>query len=200
MNTLGYALLGLLAREPLSGYDLTRRMEERAGFFWSARHSQIYPELARLEREGMVMHKVVEQSDRPDKKVYEATSAGLEALKEWVTAPVNPRPARDELVLKAYSLWLAEPREVLALFREQERRHEEQLREYEEIRSWMEREWKGDLERTDSPRFASYAALRRGILYEREYAEWCTWLADRLEKDVGGKSPGRSRRRQQASR
>lgn len=200
MNTLGYALLGLLAREPLSGYDLKRRMEERLGFFWSARHSQIYPELARLEREGMVTHKVVEQSDRPDKKVYEATSAGLEVLKEWVTAPVNPRPVRDELVLKVYSLWLAEPEEVHALFMEQERQHEEQLRQYEEIRAWMEREWKGDLERLDSPKFASYAALRRGILYEREYAEWCAWVADRLEKNLGGKSPGRSRSRQQASR
>jgi DNA-binding PadR family transcriptional regulator len=200
MTTLRYALLGLLARKPLSGYDLKKRMEERVGFFWSARHSQIYPELARLEREGMVTHKVVEQSDRPDKKVYEATSAGLAALKEWVTAPVNPRPARDELVLKAYSLWLAEPEEALALFREQERRHEEQLRQYEEIRAWMEREWKGDLERLDSPKSASYAALRRGILYEREYAEWCAWVADRLEKNLSGKSPGRSHRRRRAPR
>ena len=200
MSTLRYALLGLLARKPLSGYDLKKRMEERVGFFWSARHSQIYPELARLEREGMVTHKVVEQSDRPDKKVYEATSAGLAALKEWVTAPVNPRPARDDLVLKAYSLWLAEPEEALALFREQERRHEEQLRQYEEIRAWMEREWKGDLERLDSPKSASYAALRRGILYEREYAEWCAWVADRLEKNLSGKSPGRSHRRRRASR
>jgi hypothetical protein len=32
----------------------------------------------------------------------------------------------------------------------------------------MEREWKRNLQRLDSPRFASYAALRRGILYERE--------------------------------
>jgi DNA-binding PadR family transcriptional regulator len=200
MNTLGYALLGLLAREPLSGYDLKRRMEERVGFLWSARHSQIYPELARLKREGMVTHKVVEQRARPDKKVYEATSAGLEVLKEWVAAPVNPRLVRDELVLKAYSLWLAEPDEALALFREHERRHEEQLRQYEEIRAWMEREWKSDLERLDSPRFASYAALRRGILYEREYAEWCAWVTDRLEKDLVGERPGLSRKRQQASR
>jgi len=185
MNTLGYALLGLLAREPLSGYDLKRLMEERVGFFWSARHSQIYPELARLEGQGMVEHRVVEQSGRPDKKVYEATSLGLEALKEWVTAPVEPRPARDELVLKAYSLWLAEPEEAVKLFREQERRHEEQLLQYEETRAWMEKEWKGDLKRFDSPRFASYVALRRGILYEREYAEWCGWVADRLERGIG---------------
>jgi DNA-binding PadR family transcriptional regulator len=192
MNALGYAVLGLLAREPLSGYDLKKRMEQRVGFFWSARHSQIYPELARLDRAGMVAHTVVEQQDRPDKKVYEATPAGLETLKDWVTEPVEPRPARDELVLKAYSLWVAEPEEALALFREQERRHEEKLRQYEELQSWMEREWSGDLKRCDSPQFASYAALRRGILYEREYADWCGWVADRLDKGVGDEHTGRS--------
>ena len=188
MGSLGYALLGLLAREPLSGYDLKRRMERPVGYFWSARHSQIYPELARLEGEGMVSHELVEQEGRPDKKVYEITAAGREALESWVTAPIEPRPARDELVLKAYSLWLAEPEKALTLFREHERLHEERLARYEEIKTWMEREWGDDLDRLDSPRFASYAALQRGILNERGYAEWCGWVANRLEG--GAEAPG----------
>jgi len=50
-------------------------------FFWQARHSQIYPELARLEEKGLVTHQVVEQQDRPDKKVYSVTDSGLDALK-----------------------------------------------------------------------------------------------------------------------
>ena len=187
MTTLGYAILGLLSREELSGYDLTSRMKARVGFFWEARHSQIYPELARLEEQGLVTHRVVEQSDRPDKKVYEITPAGLDALKEWVTEPPTPRAARDELVLKAYSLWLVERERAIALFRDQERRHQERLLDYERRRAWMEEEWGDDILRIDSPRFASYAALRRGILYEREYAEWCRWVADRLE-EAGGVS------------
>lgn len=178
MTTLGYAILGLLCREALSGYDLTRRMRERVGFFWSARHSQIYPELARLEERGMVIHRVVEQEGRPDKKVYEITEAGREALREWVTAPFEPKATRDEMVLKAYSIWLAGPEEAVSLFREQERKHEEQLRKYEEIEAWMRGEWGEDIRRPDSPRFASYAALRRGIVYERGSAEWCRWVAD----------------------
>ncbi len=187
---MGYALLGLLAREPLSGYDLASRMRERVGFFWQARHSQIYPELARLEGEGMVVHRVVEQQDRPDKKVYEITGAGSDALREWVTAPVKPRATRDEMVLKAYSVWLADPERAIALFRDQQRLHKEQLLRYEEIGAWMEEEWGEDLYRLDSPRFASYAALQRGIGYERGYAEWCAWLADRLESGVRGGGAG----------
>jgi len=49
----------------------------------------------------------------------------------------------------------------------------------------MEGEWGKDVQRTDSPRIASYSALRRGILNERGYAEWCRWVADRLEKGKG---------------
>lgn len=183
-GSLGFALLGLLARERLSGYDLKGRMERRVGNFWSASHGQIYPELARLERDGLVFHEVVEQYDRPDKKVYGITPAGLEALAEWTMAPVEPRLVRDELVLKAYSMWLAQPEEALALFREHERLHEERLRRYEEIGAWMEAEWGEDLDRPDSPRFASYAALRRGVIYERAYAEWCRWVAGRISRGL----------------
>ncbi len=180
-STLGHALLGLLARESLSGYDLSSRMRAPVGFFWEARHSQIYPELARLEGEGLVTHAVVEQRDRPDKKVYTISDAGLRTLEEWVVEPPGPRPTRDELVLKAYSLWLADPKRALALFREQERQHEERLLRYEEIEAWMEKEWGRDLEQISSPHFASYAALQRGIGQERGYVDWCRWVADRLE-------------------
>jgi DNA-binding PadR family transcriptional regulator len=185
MTTLGFAILGLLSREALSGYDLTRRMEERLGYFWGARHSQVYPELARLEEGGFVRHRVVEQRERPDKKVYEITGSGLRALREWVTEPPPRRPVKDEMTLKAYSVWLADPEEAARMFREEGLRHEEQLARYEEIRAWMEREWAGDLSRPDSPRFASYATLRRGLIYERGYAEWCRWLAEAVGGSVG---------------
>lgn len=188
MNTLGYALLGLLAREPLSGYELTSRIKERVGFFWSTSYSQVYPALAQLEDEGLVSYRAVEQRDRPDKKVHSITPEGLDVLKAWVTAPIGSRPAREELVLRAYCAWVADPVEAAALFREHEQLHEERLSKYEGIQKWMEREWGDSLRRPDSPRFSSYAALRRGLGHEREYAEWCRWMADQLEGggDVAG--------------
>jgi hypothetical protein len=81
---------------------------------------------------------------------------------------------------------LADPERAVALFREQQRVHKEQLLDYEERGSWMEKEWAEDLHRLDSPRFASYAALQRGIVYERGYAEWCGWVADQLERGIPG--------------
>lgn len=188
VTTLGYALLGLLAREALSGYDLAQLLRGRVAFFWSARHSQIYPELARLEEAGLVRHEVVPQADRPDKKVYTIAEAGLAALRAWVTAPVAPAATRDELVLKAYSLWLADPREAAALLREQERRHREHQVEYEARLARLEAAFGARLRRPGGPPFATFIALSRGIGYEREYADWCGWVADLLDGAESGDS------------
>jgi PadR family transcriptional regulator AphA len=179
VRTLGYAVLGLLSREELSGYDLKRWMERPLGYFWSARHSQIYPELARLE--GLVTHTLVEQSGKPDKKVYEITAEGLRVLRDWVTQPPESRPVRDELTLKAYSVWLTDRDKAAGLFREEGLRHQEQLAHYEDLRDWMEGEHQQEVRDPGSPWFATYATLRRGIGYEKEYAEWCRWMADSME-------------------
>lgn len=179
---LGYALLGLLAREPLSGYDLTRAMENPIGFFWHARRSQIYPELARLEAAGFITHRVVEQEDRPDKKVYSISASGRAALLQWVTEPARLPPDRDEFMLKVYSLWLASPSEAIAMLQGYERAHTERLATYEAIREQMESQWPEEQRRIDSPKFAAYATLMRGIEYERGYVAWCRWLISALEQ------------------
>jgi DNA-binding PadR family transcriptional regulator len=187
MIPLAYALLGLLARTPASGYDLIREMEEPIGFFWHARRSQIYPELARLERDGLVAHTVVEQQERPDKKVYDITEAGRAALAAWAAEPMRIPPERDEFMLKVYSLWLADPPGALTLIQTYASQHAERLARYEAIRATMERNAAaGELQQLHSPRFASYATLLRGIEYERGYVEWCQWLIETIEDDDSG--------------
>jgi DNA-binding PadR family transcriptional regulator len=189
MIPLAYALLGLLARAPASGYDLIREMEEPIGFFWHARRSQIYPELARLEQAGFVTHTVVEQQERPDKKVYDITDAGRAALAAWATEPMRIPPERDEFMLKVFSLWLAEPQRALGLIQSYASQHAERLARYESIRATMERNAAaGELRQLRSPRFASYATLLRGIEYERGYVVWCQWLIETIEADDSGQT------------
>src|SRR2546430_7211590 len=103
-TSLGYAILALVASRPQSGYDIARQMKSPLGYFWQAKHSQIYPELARMQKSGLVAFTEVEQKTRPARKVYSVTDAGKTALTEWIAAPPQERPANDEIVVKAYSL------------------------------------------------------------------------------------------------
>ncbi len=168
-----------------SGYDLGRQLRAPIGFFWRARYSQIYPELAKLEAQGLVKHKVVQQQDLPDKKVYAITPEGHALLSSWVTAPIELSHIRDELVLKAYSLWLADPEAALALFRTHEQQHAKQLEMYEGIRQQMEQQQSEQPQcLLTFPIFGQYATLQRGIGYEREYLAWCRWVISQLEQAI----------------
>lgn len=182
-STLGFALLGLLARGPRSGYDIAAQLKEGVGPFWHARHSQIYPELARLEADELVSHERVAQHDRPDKKVFSVLPAGRAALAEWVTSAFDGHQVRDELTLRAYSVWLADPHAAAVVFRGQAQQHLEQLARYEGFRLEMEHTYGPALLRPETPEFATHATLQRGLAYERELATWCGWMADALERN-----------------
>jgi DNA-binding PadR family transcriptional regulator len=186
MTTLGYALIGLLAKEALTGYELAARLKTPIGFYWTARHSQIYPELTRLVEAGLVTWEAASGPGPRDKKVYVLTGTGLAALRAWVTEPPGPRVHRDELLLKTYALWLADPAEALALYRAQRALRAERLARHEAVRARVEAAQRERLERVDTPEFADYATLRRGIGYEAEYLAWLDWLIECLEQAAGG--------------
>src|SRR5262249_7274220 len=119
ISTLGYAILSMLARVPLSGYDIAREMKKPHSFFFGqAQISQIYPELARLEEGGLVTSRHIEQQGKPDKKVYTLTPLGLERLQQWIIEPTPIVETRSEFLIKAHSLWLGDAAQALTAFRE----------------------------------------------------------------------------------
>ena len=96
-----FGLLGILAKQPQHGYELKRTFEQITGGFWQLNYGQIYQTLDRLEAEGFVTFKVEREESVPDKKVYEITTAGREALRHWIETPEpRPRPLRDELFIR----------------------------------------------------------------------------------------------------
>src|SRR5688572_4406307 len=132
IGTLGFALLGLIAREPKSGYDLARHLERPLGDLWTAHLPQIYPELAKLQAAGLVKSRAVTQKSRPDKKIYSITKAGEAALADWVATPVKQTPVRRELMLKTFSVWLADRERAAALYRGEAEAAEQALARYQE--------------------------------------------------------------------
>ena len=50
-------ILGLLAHENLTGYDIKKRIDGTIGFFWKGSFGSIYPSLGEMEKQGLVQKK-----------------------------------------------------------------------------------------------------------------------------------------------
>ncbi|MBL0385232.1 PadR family transcriptional regulator [Tumebacillus sp. ITR2] len=180
MNTLAYALLSFLARRPMSGYDLMLAIQP----LWQAKHSQIYPLLAKLETEGHVDYVLVEQKDKPDKKVYSITESGHVALQDWLQQPSGDPIIRDEMVLKLYTLWLGDHasakrvvEERIAYFRKRLQRLEVTLADVQDEHSEV-------LTEPDilSPVFTRLKLLERAITTARLELDWCFDFLKQIEQ------------------
>jgi DNA-binding PadR family transcriptional regulator len=106
-------LLALLAKEPSHGYQLRARLQLALGPLSEALNAgQVYVTLNRVEKVGLVTSQRVGQIDRPDRKVYELTSAGHARVTEWLEDTSWPKPAPTEFHLKlvaAAAAGLADP-------------------------------------------------------------------------------------------
>ena len=51
-NRTRFAILGMLAFQPMSGYDIKKIVDNSIAYFWKENYGHIYPMLAELSREG----------------------------------------------------------------------------------------------------------------------------------------------------
>ena len=103
LPTTAYAVLGLLAagREH-TAYDLKQRADRSiAHIYWAPAMSAIYTELQRLERIGLVRHRLEAETDARSKRVYRITAEGQRALAEWVeTGRHEPTVIKNTTLLR----------------------------------------------------------------------------------------------------
>ncbi|MGZ5298197.1 MAG: PadR family transcriptional regulator [Actinomycetota bacterium] len=82
-------VLGLLAEEPLYGYDLLERFRARSMGFWvEIGKASVYQALRRLERLGLINGRSQEGREGPDRRVYRITRAGRDRLKSGISERV----------------------------------------------------------------------------------------------------------------
>ncbi len=89
-SLLGFALLGLLHQQPMSGYDLRKVFASTAMGSFSDSPGAIYPALGRLEKRGLVRGTVEESTSLRKRRVFKVTAKGLADLKAWLKRPVTP--------------------------------------------------------------------------------------------------------------
>ena len=188
---LRYAILGYLSSAPGSGYDLAHQLDRGLGWFWSASHSQIYPELKRLEEEGLVEGTATTVGEKLEKRIYAITDEGLEQLKTWTAEPPRYRPNRDPERLQLIFSDLDEIEAIrrhLEVHRERYREHAAKLRETRDRIIAREHERVEQRLAGLSPERLDLALLLRDLAYsgDLERAEhevtWATAALERLEK------------------
>ena len=98
---MDYVLLGLLSHEPMTGYEMKKRLDTTLRFFWGGSYGSIYPTLNQLEKEGKVTKEDTSSNGR-EKLSYSITDSGKDALKEWLAKPVEKDELRYETLLKLF--------------------------------------------------------------------------------------------------
>jgi PadR family transcriptional regulator PadR len=76
------AVLRLLARETMYGYQLAKELERRSAGVLALGHGTLYPLLYNLESKGLISAERRPSDDGPDRKYYSVTDKGLARLGE----------------------------------------------------------------------------------------------------------------------
>lgn len=170
---LKHALLAGLALEPRSGYDLTQWFARAASHYWAASHASIYPTLAALEKEDLVVHATTPSARGPARKVYRVTPAGRAFLLDWVGTPAAAAEVRDEQLVKALCYGLLPPDQALAQLGEAKDRYATRLAQYQEIAGWLNSIDPGPDGLAPAARLGMLLTVSCGIRVAASYVAWC---------------------------
>ena len=142
--SLKFGILGLLAEQPLHGYDVKNRFESLLGGSWEVNFGQVYSTLQRLERDGLI-EADGERGDR-GKLAYRLTAGGRKTLVDWLSRPESePQQLREEIYVKLLlNTRLADGR-LDDLLKAQRRVYMQRLKDLAELEQRARRERRDDL-------------------------------------------------------
>jgi DNA-binding PadR family transcriptional regulator len=169
LSATAYVILGMVRKDPLSGYEIKAMVDNSTRFFWAASYGQIYPELRRLSEAGLVVG-VDSPTGGRRRTVYEITADGEEELKAWLRQPPETYEMRDEGLLKLFFAEALPPQEAVEIVRSMRRHREDVNRRLRE------------LEPTKDEDKAAYPllVLRCGIEYSDWFVDWCKRTEERI--------------------
>jgi PadR family transcriptional regulator AphA len=176
-NAVTPVILGLLSIGPRSGYEIKATVDRSTRYFWAASYGQIYPELRRLEHEGLIEGEDAPNGARP-RRIYRLTAAGRAELEAWVRSEGDLTiELRDELLLRIFFADAAGREEGLSLIETRKRIFEEVLARLREI----------DEMPGEDPQFVDLV-LRWGLAYTEWETQWCAQQLQRLRGETATQS------------
>jgi PadR family transcriptional regulator, regulatory protein AphA len=185
LNATAKVIIGMLAARPRSGYEIKQLVDHSARYFWAASYGRIYPELKRLERDGLVAGTDAPQGGR-QRTVYQLTDAGERAAREWLARPPEVFETRDEGLLKLFFAGVIDPERAPEIARERAAASAAVSAQLNELELMLQAEAPAD-----GPGFTvdvgSMSVLRYGIEVNEWAAAWWERKARDLEQEKASK-------------
>ena len=117
--SLPHGLLGLLTYSDSTGYDLSKLFKDSLNYFWNAPSAQIYRELDRMEKTGLVSSQNIVQEGRPNKRLYSITPDGREEFSRWLSEfQYKPENFHDAMVMRIFFGAEIDPEKTIELLNE----------------------------------------------------------------------------------
>jgi DNA-binding PadR family transcriptional regulator len=177
--SLRYALLGLLAEHPASGYELAQVFSiSLQRWAWYARHSQIYPELNKLADEGKIS--VVEEGAR-GRRTYALADSGREELRQWLLQAPETTVIRDESTLRLFLFSTVDEADRKVLIQRTRAEAEQVSRELDAIIERMDG-WRTP----ERPMTFGRLAAEYGRLAYQAQLDWADWALERMDTPSRG--------------
>jgi len=173
LSATAYVVLGMLRKEPRSGYEIKQVVDHSTRFFWAASYGQIYPELAKLAQAGLVEGEEQPTGGRK-RTVYRLTDAGRAELRRWLDELPERLELRDEGLLKLFFAGAADEGKALEIVDAKRRIAEEKLAALRAIEPRV-----AEMS-SDDP--YPYLVLRYGV----EMSEWTIAWCERARAELEG--------------
>lgn len=174
-----YLVLGMLRLGARSGYAIKKATDISTRVFFPTSLAQVYPELARLESDGLVTRHEDPHGGR-SRSSYELTVEGEEALLAWLRSQrFAPTQLRDEGLLRLFFADALAHDDQIALVR----RMSDRARASER---WMQSQVLPAAQALERIGFRHpHTVARLGADTYRFRADWLARLASELEREAG---------------
>jgi DNA-binding PadR family transcriptional regulator len=188
LSATAKVILGMLAARPRSGYEIKQLVDSSARYFWAASYGQIYPELKKLEKAGLITGDDSSQGAR-QRTTFKLTAEGRRAAREWIDGRPEVLETRDEALLMLFFAGSIDPGRAPEIARERAATSWAKASQLRAI--WDAVDTAGQPEGPESePDIGSMTVLRYGIEMSEWTAEWFERAAEDLERVRAGAVPG----------
>lgn len=170
---LRHAVLAALLGEELSGYQLAKAFDVGVANFWHALPQQLYAELARLEKDGLITGREVVQDTRPNKRLFQVTDAGSAELEQFTATAAKPSSIRDDLLVKVQAADHVDTGNLIAQLAERATFAQGKIELFERLLHTMRGDSTEEHFLRHGERIGPYLTCLRGLAFEQGNRDWC---------------------------